>query len=360
MSLIHDTSTAIQALRRLDALGLAALISDTSGTVQLLNNAASALFREEPSHLEGQQLKDMPAFAPLAEMLAAKIPVISPRLVLLYEQLYCLVRMQQVGRVGYVFTFEDITTFKQREQEHNTAIDNVAHDLKAPISAIRGFADLVNNGGELNALQHKYLDRIYHSLNNMQALVDDLLDIAWMDSDQSLKLQRVHLGNLMQRALETLRNHAEKRNTQISTHIPDDLPNLFGDARRLERAFTNLVNNAIKYTPIGGQVTISLSADGEYQVVEVADTGIGIPEDYLPHIFKRFYRVPRQDEALAKIDGTGLGLAIVKSVIDLHQGNITVYSKVSEGSVFTVRLPQQPDTNSDPDTEPSHDSSTSL
>lgn len=339
MSLIHDTSNAIQALRMLDSFGLAAFICDASGIIQLLNSSAGALFRQEPNSLEGQTLSEVEAFAPLAGMLASETPQIDPQLFMFYDQLHCLVRMQRIGRVGYVFTFEDVTEFKQREQEHTIAIDNVAHDLKTPISAIRGFADLVKSGGELSDVQQKFLERIYLSLNNMEALVGDLLDIALLDSDKEIKFEQVNLDTLLEQAITNLQMQATKRKIDVKTEIQDGLAPFRGDSRRLERAITNLLNNAIKYTPIGGTVTLKLTSDGQYHILEVADTGIGIPEDYLPHIFKRFYRVPRHDEELSKIDGTGLGLSIVKSVVDLHQGDINVVSKVDEGSVFTMRLP---------------------
>lgn len=343
MSLIHDTSSAIQALRQLDNFGLAAMICDTSGTIQLLNPAASALFRQEPSKLEGQSIKDLEAFAPLVPLLESETPHIIPELMLLYDHLHCLVRMQRVGRVGYIFTFEDISEFKQREDRQALALDMVAHDLKAPISSIKGFAELVINTGELNDKQSRWVERIFRSLSAMEGLVRDLLDIRWLDSDENLKYEPVRLAYILERALETLSNHATKRQITIESHVEDGLSEIYADSRRIERVFANLIANAIKYTPVGGHVSVSLSFDGENQVIEVADNGIGIPEDYLPHIFKRFYRVPRENEVNEKVEGTGLGLAIVKTVVDRHQGDVTVFSELGKGSIFTVRLPIHPE-----------------
>ena len=339
MSLIHDTSSAIQALRQLDTFGLAAMICDQLGIIQLLNPAASGLFRQEASKLEGQSIKAMEAFHALVPLLESETPHISPQRMILFDEMYCLVRMQRIGRVGFIFTFEDITEFKRREDQQSLALDMVAHDLKAPLSSIKGFTDLVAGSGELNDKQGRFLKRIMSAVSSMDALVRDLLDIRWLDTDEPLKFESVRLAYLLERALETLSNHAEKRDITIETSLDDTLPEVQADSRRVERVFANLINNAIKYTPIGGKVMISLASDGEMQVIEVADTGIGIPENYLPHIFKRFYRVPRENEVNEKIDGTGLGLAIVKIVVDRHHGDVSVFSEVGKGSVFTVRLP---------------------
>lgn len=339
MSLIHDTSTAIQALRQLDSVGLAAMICDATGIVQLVNSAADALFDEEPSQLEGQNIFEVDGLAPLRKMLVAEQPQINPEMALLYNRLHCLIRMQRIGRVGYIFTFEDVSELKLSADRLATALNTVAHDLKAPISAVKGFADLVRNTGELNDKQEMFLGRIFTAANNMEGLLRDLVDITWLDTDKPLTLEPVRLASVLQSALDILANHRTKRQTDIATTIANDLPEIQGDGRRLERVFVNLIGNAIKYTPVGGSVTITLSANDSWQIIEVADNGIGISAEYLPHIFKRFYRVPRDNDGDDKIDGTGLGLSIVKTIVDRHQGDVTAISEPEKGSVFVVRLP---------------------
>ena len=338
MSLIHDTSTAIQALRQLETFGIAAMICDSTGIIQLMNNAAAALFSEEPSYLEGQNINELDAFEPLRPMLGSERPQISPQLVLLYNHLHCYVRMQRIGRVGYVFTFEDVSELKQNADRQATALDTVAHDLKAPISAVKAFADLVRNSGNLNDKQSGFINRIFTAVGNMEGFVRDLLDITWLDADKPLNIETVHMAEVLQRSLTILSNHQEKRQITINIDVPENLTSIDGDGRRLERMMINLISNAIKYTEIGGTVNISIAVDSPWQVIEVADTGVGIPQDALPHIFKRFYRVPRDNDTVDKVDGTGLGLSIVKTIVDRHHGDVSAISEVGKGSVFTVRL----------------------
>lgn len=336
MSLIHDTSTAIQALRQLDVFGLAAMICDTSGVVQLLNNAAAALFQQEPGYLEGQSVFELEALAPLGTLLGDGMPQITPQKHQLFDHLYCLVRMQRIGRVGFLFTFEDISDLKSREEDQLMTLNLVMHDLKAPLTAIKGNADLVQNAGTLSEKQQKFLDRLIRSVQVMDGMVRDILDMAWLDAEQPLVIEPVRIAQLVQNALDVLGSMADERNIILESTIADDLSALEGDSRRLERVFVNLIANAIKYTGADGKISVALWQDGNQQIIRVSDTGVGIASDYLPHIFKRFYRVPNQDK---RTEGSGLGLAIVHTIIERHNGTIEVESEVGKGSVFTVTLP---------------------
>lgn len=338
MSLIHDTSTAIQALRQLDVFGLAAMICDTSGVVQLLNNAAGALFQQEPGYLEGQSVHELDALAPLGVMLGDSNPQITPQKLTLFDHLYCLVRMQRIGRVGFVFTFEDISEIKTREDDQLMTLNLVMHDLKAPITAIKGNADLIQNSGELNPMQEKFLGRLMRSVQVIDGMVRDILDIAWLDAEQPLVIESVRLSLLMKTAIDMLSSVADARSITINSDIPDDLPAIEGDTRRLERVFVNLIANAIKYTEEGGTISVSLWQDDNQVGIRIVDTGVGIAPDYVPHIFKRFYRVPNQDK---RIDGSGLGLSIVHTIVQRHHGTIEVESEVGQGSTFTIMLPQE-------------------
>ncbi|PJF43755.1 MAG: hypothetical protein CUN55_07450 [Phototrophicales bacterium] len=336
MSLIHDTSTAIQALNQLNIFGLAAMICDTSGVVQLLNSAAAALFQQEPGYLEGQSVHEFEALAPLSKMIKDDTPQITPQKLQLFDHLYCLVRMQKIGRLGFLFIFDDISDLKAREDDQLATLNLVMHDLKAPLTAIKGNADLVQNSGPLNEKQQKYLDRLMRSVHIMDGMVRDILDMAWLDAEEPLVVEPINLTRLVQNAIDVLGSIAEEQQISIEYQLPDVLPDLEGDYRRLERVVVNLLANAIKYTEKGGKVSVQLWQEENQQIIRVSDTGIGIPSEYLPHIFKRFYRVPNQDK---RTEGSGLGLAIVHTVVERHHGTIEVESEPGKGSTFTVRLP---------------------
>lgn len=336
MSLIYDTTDAIQTIRLLDKFGLSALICDADGVVQLLNNSAAALFGFEPGRLEGQNLKEKEGFEALAEMMALNQPRITPESCQVMDHLHCLVRMQRIGRIGYLFTFEDITELKELEEQQNAALHMVAHDLQNPLSAIKSYTDLIVGAGEINEKQEQFVDRIQQSVRTMHGLVRDLLDIAWIDSGKSLEPEPVNVNQLIHSAIQSLENRAVKRDITIHFNTSEHLPTIMGDAQRLERVFVNVLSNAIKYTPIGGDVEINAHDEDGHVVIAVIDNGIGIPTEHIPHIFKRFYRVPTDDE---KTEGTGLGLSIVSSIVERHKGHIEVDSEVGQGSTFTITLP---------------------
>lgn len=335
MSLITDTTDAIRTLRFLDTIGIPAFITDNIGTIQLLNQEAANLFGET---LAGDSLNNKAGLEPLGAILAAQQPQTRPVECAILGQFHLLVRMQSIGRVGYLFTFENITEYKAREEQQINALHNIAHDLKAPLTSIKSYIELVKNLGPLSEKQDQFLDRVLQSNRFMSGLVSDILDIAWIDATGSLTFEPVNVADLLKISLQTLENHAQKRRMSITLDVADDIPILRGDGQRLERVFVNLISNAIKYTPSGGKVEIGLHHDNSHMVVTFRDNGIGIPAEHLPHIFKRFYRVPTGDD---KTEGTGLGLSIVQSIVERHQGTIEVESIPDMGSTFTVRLPIQ-------------------
>lgn len=333
MSLITDTTDAIRTLRFLDTIGIPAFISDNQGIIQLLNQEAANLLGET---LAGDSLYDKAGLEPLGEILASEEPRTRPEECAILGQYHVLVRMQSIGRVGYLFTFENVTEYRQREQQQINALHNIAHDLKAPLTSIQSYVDLVKNLGPLSEKQEQFLDRVLQSNRFMSGLVSDILDIAWIDATGKLTLGPVNVADLLKISLQTLENHAQKRRMTVNLTIADDLPIMQGDGQRLERVFVNLISNAIKYTPIGGTLNIDLRHNSHHVVLTVKDNGIGIPSEHLPHIFKRFYRVPTGDD---KTEGTGLGLSIVQSIVERHQGVIEVESTPEVGSTFTIKLP---------------------
>ncbi len=217
-------------------------------------------------------------------------------------------------------------------------VADVSHELRSPLTAIQGNLDLLRRGAAESADErHVALSAIEGESGRMQRLISDLLLMAQADAGVHLQKQRVELDTIL---LEVYRQaHLTATNVRVSLGT-EDQAQVMGDPDRLKQLFLNLVDNAIKYTPAGGEVVLSFQCQGSWVWVQVSDTGIGIPAEDLPRIFDRFYRV---DKARSREQGgTGLGLSIVKWIVDAHGGQIDVESEVGKGTRFTVRLPVAP------------------
>jgi two-component system NtrC family sensor kinase len=215
----------------------------------------------------------------------------------------------------------------------------VSHDLRSPLTTIRGYVELLPRVGPLTPQQVEFVNRVGQSMKTITDLIGDLLDVGRLEAGLDLEFESCRMEEIVQRSLDGLRLLVDNKQHELSLEVAPDLPLLLGNPRRLEQVVTNLLTNAIKYTPDGGKIEISLKPDGIYLMFRVADNGIGIPLEAQPHVFDKFYRV--QNEDTAEISGTGLGLSIVKSIVDKHGGRVWVESKPYEGSVFTVLLPAQ-------------------
>lgn len=336
MRFINDTNSAIQTLQLFENFGIAAMVCDQSSIIQLVNSVAGSLFSKNVKEFEGQSIRDIDGFGALIPIFEADEPVISPIECCIFESLYCGVKMQKIGKGGCVFTFEDVTHYKAREEAQNAAVQMVAHDLRTPLSAIKSYAELATQSGEMNSKQVQFLERIRVAVQSMNGLVRDLLDVAWIDSGGLPETKSFNLGHLVQMTVESLEDRARHQAVSVDVRIAPDLPTIEGDAQRLERVLANLIGNAIKYTPSDGSVEVRVAEAKQNLTISITDTGIGIPEEHIPHIFNRFYRVPRENES---IDGTGLGLSIVKAIVEKHNGKIEVKSTIGQGSTFMIILP---------------------
>jgi|YNPNPStandDraft_1061719.scaffolds.fasta_scaffold17284_3 two-component system OmpR family sensor kinase len=240
----------------------------------------------------------------------------------------------ELGRLAATFNemLERIEALFRAQQRF---VADVSHELRSPLTTIRGNLDLLRRGALQDpAARTETLATIEAETARMQRLVQDLLLLAQADAGVPIEKQPVELDTLLLDVFRQARLNAGE--VKVSLGKEDQLQ-VIGDADRLKQLFLNLLDNAIKYTPAGGQVTLSFERDGNWARVTVADTGIGIPARDLPHIFDRFYRV---DKARSREKGgTGLGLAICKWIVEAHGGRIEVQSQVGKGSTFTVWLP---------------------
>ncbi len=231
-----------------------------------------------------------------------------------------------------------LTKLKQVDQSRDEFVSNVSHELKTPITSIRVLADsLMSMEDAPVELYREFMSDISDEIDRESKIIDDLLSLVKMDKAAAeLNVAPVDINALVQQILKRLRPIAKKRNVElIYESIRDVTADV--DETKLSLAINNLVENAIKYNVEDGWVRVTLDADHKFFYVKVADSGIGIPEEYQDNIFERFYRV---DKARSReTGGTGLGLAITRNVILMHRGAIRLLSKEGEGSTFTVRIP---------------------
>ncbi|OLN22663.1 PAS domain-containing sensor histidine kinase [Domibacillus antri] len=236
---------------------------------------------------------------------------------------------------GILVVFHDITELKHLEQMRKDFVANVSHELKTPITSIKGFSETLLDGALNDPEAAKmFLDIIWKESGRMETLVADLLDLSKIEQKGLvLNIQPVLLNKLLKEVIVTLENRLEAKQIDLRVELKKEL-HIPGDEYRLKQVFLNLITNAILYTPQGGSITIEGCDEGETVNVTVSDTGIGIDKSELPRIFERFYRV---DKARSRESGgTGLGLAIVKHIMEAHHGKISVESEVNRGTAFTV------------------------
>jgi two-component system NtrC family sensor kinase len=246
-------------------------------------------------------------------------------------------QLTPVEGVGRVLMMQDITHLKELDRLKTEFVATVSHDLRTPLTTIQGYVELLPKVGPLNERQSQFVERVEGSVQNITDLINDLLDIRRIEAELDLEMEPYDLRDVIDDAIEPLRVPAEEKDQTLRWDRPEVLPLVRANPRRMKQVVTNLVNNAIKYTPKGGRISIEAAQDDEHVVVRVSDNGIGIPPSKQPRIFDRFYRV--ESEETADIKGTGLGLAIVKAVVEKHKGRVWVDSTPGEGSVFTFVLP---------------------
>lgn len=231
-----------------------------------------------------------------------------------------------------------LTRVRTLDDSRQEFVSNVSHELKTPLASMKVLADSLNGQeGVPVELYQEFMQDITSEIDRENQIITDLLSLVKMDKKVAdLNITQVNINELLEQLLKRLHPIAAQKNVEL---ILDSFRpvNAEVDATKLSLALSNLIENGIKYNNENGWVRVSLNADHKYFYVTVADSGIGIPEESIAHIFERFYRVDKSHSR--EIGGTGLGLAIARSAIVMHRGAIRVYSKENEGTTFSVRIP---------------------
>jgi len=242
--------------------------------------------------------------------------------------------------IGTVTVFQDITTFKQLDEMKSTFIQMVSHELRSPLASIKQLLTVVLDGlaGELAEKQRDLLGRSRLKIQSLLDLINDLLDVAKIESGHAFQQQvPLQLREVLEQTVALMRPRAESQNVVLKLELTQELPLILADARSMEELFSNLISNAIQYSPDGGEVTVAAVSRGDYLELLVRDNGVGIEPEELPKIFDKFYRV--KHPKTRQVIGTGLGLAIVKGIVESHRGSIEVESQPGVGTTFRVLLP---------------------
>jgi two-component system, OmpR family, phosphate regulon sensor histidine kinase PhoR len=238
-------------------------------------------------------------------------------------------------RLGIV-VIRDVTELKHLESVRREFVANVSHELRTPLASIRAVVETLEAGAiDDPEVAGDFLRSVVDEVTSLTGLIDELLDLARLESGRIvLKTEPLEPSMLISSGVERLRPQAERAQLSLTSAIDPSLPHVLADRARIEQVLLNLVHNAIKFTNPGGAIQITAEVEGPFVAVSVADTGVGIEQEELPHVFERFYK---SDKA-RRSEGTGLGLAITKHIVQSHGGSIWVNSEPGHGATFTFTL----------------------
>lgn len=324
------------------------MVVDRKGVILLMNQTSRKFFyiTEDPvgkrpleviRNIEIQEIAD--------QVLRSKTSVASQDITILLPeektlQIYAAPVLRGNEMDGAVLVFHDITGLRQLERVRRDFVANASHEIRTPLTSIKGYAETLLEGAledKNNAMD--FLQIISSDANHLVQLVDDLLDLSRIESGKlSLMFAPFDLVPLVGRVMAGLKKQAKEMGVGLETNFPPGLPKVMMDEASIAQVLLNLIENGMKYNQSGGCVVVTAEEAGPFLRVMITDTGIGIPEEDLPRIFERFYRV---DKARSReLGGTGLGLSIVKHIIQAHGGEVSVESVLGKGSTFSFTLPK--------------------
>jgi two-component system phosphate regulon sensor histidine kinase PhoR len=327
----------------LDNMADGVLITDDKGHVRLINPAAIRLLDTTEEHALERSFAQVVRHYQLIELWKhcretseEQIEVVELSLQGPFLQAIAT-PLQEAEPRAYLIILQDLTRVRQLETVRRDFISNISHELRTPLASLRAVADTLRDGAlEDPPAARRFLDRMDTEVDALTQMVEELLELSRIESGQvPFRLEPVAVADVVLPSVERLRPQAERAVLRLAVDLPSDLPLVWADAERIQQVVTNLVHNAIKFTPSGGEVTISAAAGEGEVVVSVHDTGVGIPANDLPRIFERFYKA---DHARSG-GGTGLGLAIAKHIVQGHGGRIWAESIEGRGSTFYFSLP---------------------
>jgi PAS domain S-box-containing protein len=333
------------------------VVNDVEGNIILVNPAAERILGVSEKDLLSQNFNDLfsafgsqgeeEAVAAMERLLNTSVPEAAKSFKINLEAdnrvihaLLSPVLSLRGDFMGVVTIFRDVTKEVEADRAKSEFVSTVSHELRTPMTAIKGYTDLLHAGaaGPINDDQKRFLTTIKSNTDRLTALINDLLDISRMETGRiRFEPRPLQVGEVVADVVNVLAGPAEDKHLSLNYEVAAGLPDVLGDRDRLNQVLTNLVGNAIRYTPDGGEIDVKVYLVERAVRVDVRDTGIGIAPEDMAHLFERFYRADHP--LVQETRGTGLGLSIVKMFVEMHGGRIWVESEPDEGSTFTFILP---------------------
>jgi two-component system phosphate regulon sensor histidine kinase PhoR len=321
------------------------IMTDSEGAIMLANPVAENLFDFKKDEVIGRPLIEVVHDYEIDEVLKSCLKTAQEQTTQLesgaakrFIRVIAIPLMTERS-TGALVLFQDLTELRSLQTMRRELLGNVSHELRTPLATIKAIVETIQDGAiDDKEAAKKFLARVNDEVDRMTQMVAELTELSRIETGKAkLKLETVNLNLIIEDVIARLNPYAKSQRVALLSELPANLPPVHADNERIRQVVTNLVHNAIKFTPSGGKVTISVKPDVNSVVVSVCDTGIGISKEDLPHVFERFYKA---DKARAG-GGTGLGLAIAKHVVQAHGGNIWAQSEEGKGSTFSFSLPLQ-------------------
>jgi signal transduction histidine kinase len=335
--LFADAASREQLLATmLEHNGNPTIITDREERLVLLNQRARELFHLS-EEVMGQVLSDVIPIPDLIAMAAGGHDAAATQRQELHleDATVWLCTAAPIPAYGRIFVLQDITYLKDLDSAKSNFVATVSHDLRAPLNSIVGFAKALSEVGPVNAQQQEFANRIADMAERMTNLVTALLDIARVDARLERVREDCDIEAVIRNVLTELQGQALSRDIELAVNVIRRPTSLICDPTQLHQAISNLVDNAIKYSPRGGRVEVNVDSTPDDTFVRVSDSGRGISAKDVPYIFDKFYRVKEKGQP----SGAGLGLALVRSIAEAHGGAIQVESAENQGSTFILQLP---------------------
>ena len=335
----RDTLSAV-----LDTMADGVMVIGPTGQVTLLNPAARDLLGIRAQQIEGvrfvELVRDNEIYQAITRCREEKSRQHTDVSLILPLRYLSVIATPLDNNGGVLLTLHDLTRMRQVETSQREFVSNVSHELRNPMASIKAMVETLESGAVNDPkVALDFLGRMRTDVDRINGLVDDLLELSRMESGQfKIEAEPTVLAPLVHAVRKQFADIALSQEVEIATDVAEDLPQVMADGEKLTQVFVNLVENALKFTPAKGAISIHAQAQDEYVRVQLQDTGIGVAPQHLPHLFERFYKVNRS----RRDSGTGLGLSIVKQLVEAHGGQIRVESKEGEGCIFTFTIPRVP------------------